>query len=108
MVRQCDTCENEYDTDSYGVGPRYCSPRCRHGKDGKDWNQREPGRPGRFPRPSSMMKNIVVAKLKADGWRVSSAFNPYGTSPSGTVAKPEDVREKLTRLLQAKGLPVKT
>jgi hypothetical protein len=50
----------------------------------------------------------VVLTWEADGWRVSSAFNPYGTSPSGTVAKPEDVREKLTRLLQAKGLPVKT
>ncbi len=50
----------------------------------------------------------VVLTWEADGWRVSSAINPMGLSPSGTVGKPVDVREKLTRLLQAKGLPVKT
>ena len=50
----------------------------------------------------------VVLTWEADGWRVSSAINPWGASPSGTIGKGVDVREELTRLLQVKGLPVKT
>ena len=80
MERECNSCFKIYDTDSFGVGPKYCSSRCRHTVNGRRWETGEIGRPGRFPRPTPIMKNVIIRKLTADGWHVTEYLpkdHPY-------------------------------
>ena len=54
-----------------------------------------------------LFQGRVVLTWDVDAWRVTSAIQPCGISPSGTLGKPQDCRDALVQALHAKGLPVK-
>ncbi len=68
-------CEKVYDTEDYGVGPVYCSPRCRHTKAGRRWETGQRGRLGRYPRATPKMRGVVLAMLNHNGWNITR-YNP--------------------------------
>lgn len=79
----CKACHQEYDPDTYGAGPSYCSVKCKHTRGGTYRIKEVGGRPRRWPRLTPAERELILTTLTSRGFLVIQPLMPTKFSKGG-------------------------